>query len=121
MDRGPLEAVSPLDGRYARYTEPLTEYASERALMRARVEVEVEYLIALAELSATPLSISAGSREQLRDLYREFGSEDAAVIKQLETEGYGEYPATNHDVKAVEYFVREIGRASCRERVLRLV
>jgi len=107
MDRGPLEAVSPLDGRYARYTEPLTEYASERALMRARVEVEVEYLIALAELSATPLSISAGSREQLRDLYREFGSEDAAVIKQLETEGYGEYPATNHDVKAVEYFVRD--------------
>jgi len=107
MDRGPLEAVSPLDGRYARYTEPLTEYASERALMGARVEIEVEYLLALAKLSATPLRIPADSREQLRDLYREFGSEDAAVIKQLETEGYGEYPATNHDVKAVEYFVRD--------------
>jgi adenylosuccinate lyase len=105
--RGPLDAVSPLDGRYARYTEPLTEYASERALIHARVEVEVEYLIALAELAATPLSIGDDGREQLRDLYREFDAEDAGVVKQLETGGYGEYPATNHDVKAVEYFVRE--------------
>jgi adenylosuccinate lyase len=105
--RGPLDAVSPLDGRYTRYTEPLTEYAGERALMRARVEVEVEYLIALADLAATPLSIEDEDREQLRDLYREFDVEDAAMVKQLETDGYGEYPATNHDVKAVEYFLRE--------------
>jgi adenylosuccinate lyase len=105
--RGPLEAVSPLDGRYARYTEPLTEYASERALIRARVEVEVEYLLALADLETTPLEVPSEEREQLRDLYREFDGDDAALLKQLETEGYGEYPATNHDVKAVEYFVRE--------------
>ncbi|PSP91364.1 adenylosuccinate lyase [Halobacteriales archaeon QS_4_66_20] len=106
-NRGPLSAVSPLDGRYARYTEPLTEYASERALMRARVEIEVEYLLALADLEETPLSIGAPQSEQLRDLYREFDDEDASIVKQLETEGYGEYPATNHDVKAVEYFVRD--------------
>jgi len=105
-DRGPLAAVSPLDGRYARYTEPLVPYASERALMRARVEVEVEYLIALADLSATPLTIDEDQRAALRALYESFDDEDATVVKQLETEGYGEYAATNHDVKAIEYFIR---------------
>jgi adenylosuccinate lyase len=105
-DRGPLTAVSPLDGRYARYTEPLVPYASERALMRARVEVEVEYLLALADLDATPLSIDDEQRGALRALYEAFDDEDASVVKQLETEGYGEYAATNHDVKAIEYFIR---------------
>jgi adenylosuccinate lyase len=105
-ERGPLTAVSPLDGRYARYTEPLVPYASERALMGARVQVEVEYLLALADLDATPLSVDEEQRATLRALYEEFDDEDAGVVKQLETEGYGEYSATNHDVKAVEYFVR---------------
>ncbi len=105
-DRGPLSAVSPLDGRYARYTEPLAEYVSEAALMRARVRVEVEYLLALADLEATPLTLAGDAREDLRALYEEFDADDAAVVKQLETEGYGDYAATNHDVKAVEYFVR---------------
>ncbi|MFC6862184.1 adenylosuccinate lyase [Halomicroarcula sp. GCM10025817] len=105
-ERGPLAAVSPLDGRYARYTDPLVPYASERALMRARVQVEVEYLIALADLAATPLSIDDDQRATLRSLYEEFDDEDASVVKRLETEGYGEYAATNHDVKAIEYFVR---------------
>ena len=107
MDRGPLSAVSPLDGRYARYTEPLVPYASERGLMCARVEVEVEYLVALADLDAVPLDLDGEEREALRSLYEEFDAEDAALVKQLETEGYGDYPATNHDVKAVEYFIRE--------------
>ncbi|WP_254839236.1 adenylosuccinate lyase [Natronomonas marina] len=105
-DRGPLEAVSPLDGRYARYTEPLVEYASEAALMRARVRVEVEYLLALADLEATPLALDDDARADLRALYEAFDADDADVIKRLETEGYGDYEATNHDVKAVEYFVR---------------
>jgi adenylosuccinate lyase len=105
-DRARLEAVSPLDGRYARYTEPLTEYVSEAALIRARVRVEVEYLLALADLEATPLSLSTAERTDLHALYREFDADDAAVVKQLETAGYDDYPATNHDVKAVEYFLR---------------
>ncbi|WP_336325437.1 adenylosuccinate lyase [Halovenus sp. HT40] len=105
-ERGPLTAVSPLDGRYARYTEPLTPYASEQALMRARVEVEIEYLIALADLDAVSLSFTEEEIETLRAIYEEFDDEDADVIKQLETEGYGQYSATNHDVKAVEYFIR---------------
>jgi adenylosuccinate lyase len=106
-DRGSYDAVSPLDGRYARYTEGLVPYVSERALMRARVRVEVEYLIALANLDVTPLSVSEPQRRQLRGLYENFDSEDATLVKQLETDGYGEYEATNHDVKAVEYFIRE--------------
>ncbi|WP_135364106.1 adenylosuccinate lyase [Halosimplex halophilum] len=106
-DRSPLQAVSPLDGRYARYTEPLVPYASEQALMRARTRVEIEYLIALADLPETPLEIDAGQREGLRAVYEGFDAGDAELIKQIETEGYGDYSATNHDVKAVEYFVRE--------------
>ncbi len=106
-ERPAVQAVSPLDGRYARYTGPLVPYASEQALMRARVRVEVEYLIALADIEATSLSIDTDQRDTLRALYTEFDEDDAAIVKQLETEGYGEYAATNHDVKAVEYFVRE--------------
>ncbi len=101
-----LDAVSPLDGRYARYTRPLSPYVSEAALISARVEVEVEYLIALADLEATPLSVE-GDRAALRDCYESFDSEDAALVKRIETEGHAGRPATNHDVKAVEYFLRD--------------
>mgnify|MGYP000053041008 CR=1 FL=1 len=103
----PLYAVSPLDGRYAGRTRPLAEHTSEAALMRARVEVEVEYLLALADLDAVPLSFTDDEVAALRDRYDAFDESDAELIKQIETEGYGEYSATNHDVKAVEYFVRE--------------
>jgi adenylosuccinate lyase len=103
----PLSAVSPLDGRYAGYTEPLRAYASERALMRARTRVEIEYLVALADLDATPVSMTESDRERMRRVYREFDTADAQRVKQLETEGDDERPATNHDVKAVEYFVRD--------------
>mgnify|MGYP000365615664 CR=1 FL=1 len=106
-DRSALQAVSPLDGRYARYTAPLVPYASEQALMLARTRVEIEYLIALADLPQTPLEIDSSQREHLRTVYEEFDEDDAALVKQIETEGYGEYAATNHDVKAIEYFVRE--------------
>ena len=101
-----LYAVSPLDGRYASRTEPLREYASEAALMGARVQVEVEYLIALAKLDATPLELDEDDRTYLRGFYEEFDESDADLVKQIETEGYGDYSATNHDVKAVEYFLR---------------
>ncbi len=101
-----LYAVSPLDGRYAGRTAPLSPYASEAALMRARVQVEVEYLIAIANLETTPISLTVEEREHLRNLYQVFADEDARLIKKLEVEGYGPYTATNHDVKAVEYFIR---------------
>ncbi len=105
-DTDTLYAVSPIDGRYSGRTAPLSPYASEAALMRARVHVEVEYLIALADLEVTPLEIDADERERLRGLYQAFAEEDARLIKTLEVEGYAGFEATNHDVKAVEYFIR---------------
>jgi len=102
----PLLAVSPLDGRYASRTSPLAPYASESALMRARVRVEVEYLLALAELDATPLEVSDAEAAALRDCYADWTTEEAELVKRIETEGYGEFAATNHDVKAVEYYLR---------------
>jgi adenylosuccinate lyase len=106
-DRSPLDAVSPLDGRYAGRTAPLSPYASEAALMRARVRVETEYLVALADLDAIPLELDSSEREALRTVSETFDEEDAQLIKRIETEGALGYEATNHDVKAVEYFVRE--------------
>ncbi|ARS90637.1 adenylosuccinate lyase [Natrarchaeobaculum aegyptiacum] len=105
-DTNALYAVSPLDGRYSGRTAPLSPYASEAALMRARVRVEVEYLLALADLEVTPLEIDVDERDQLRGLYRSFAEEDARLIKKLETEGHAGFEATNHDVKAVEYYIR---------------
>ena len=102
----PLAAVSPLDGRYAGRTEPLVPYASEAALIGARLRVEVEYLLALADLDATPLSLSADERRDLEAVVEEFDGDDARLTKRLETEGAAGYAATNHDVKAVEYFLR---------------
>jgi len=102
----PLAAVSPLDGRYAARTEPLVPYASESALMRARVRVEAEYLIALADLDATDVALADDTRAVLRSLPESFDADDARLIKQIEREGTDEYAATNHDVKAVEYFLR---------------
>ncbi|MFW5965205.1 MAG: adenylosuccinate lyase [Halodesulfurarchaeum sp.] len=106
-DRGPLWAVSPLDGRYADRTAPLKEYASEAALMRGRIQVEVEYVIALADLDAIALEVSSAERASLRSCYEGFNGEDADLIKRIETEGARGYAATNHDVKAIEYFLRE--------------
>ncbi len=96
-----LTAISPIDGRYRGKCERLDEYFSEFALIRYRVRVEIEYFIALCEL---PLPQLAGVNPQvfdsLRAIYRNFSIEDAARIKEIES-------VTNHDVKAVEYFLKE--------------
>jgi adenylosuccinate lyase len=102
----PLDAVSPLDGRYADRTVPIREYASEAALMRARTRVEVEYLIALADAPGVALDLSDAERERCRAVYTTFDAEDARLVKAIETEGHAEFSATNHDVKAVEYFLQ---------------
>ena len=106
-ERGPLWAVSPLDGRYTDRTAPLAPYGSEAALMRGRVQVEVEYTIALAELEETPFEIDSALATEMRATYEEFDEADAQLIKDIETTGARGYDATNHDVKAVEYFLRE--------------
>jgi len=106
-DRRSLEAISPLDGRYARYTEDLVPYASERALIDARVRVESEYLLALADVDELDVEIALDDRERLRELARGISLDDARAVKRIETDGSENRPATNHDVKAVEYFLRD--------------
>ncbi|GAB7095078.1 adenylosuccinate lyase [Halolamina litorea] len=101
-----LAAVSPLDGRYAGKTADLVPYASEAALIEARLRVEVEYLLALADTDGVDCEVGSAERTRLRAVVDEFDAEDAALVKQIETEGTEQFSATNHDVKAVEYFLR---------------
>ena len=97
----PLTALSPVDGRYRGKTEKLAVYFSEYALIKYRVRVEIEYFIALCELPLPQLkSFDKGLFESLRSIYREFSLNDAERIKEIES-------TTNHDVKAVEYFIKE--------------
>lgn len=96
-----LMAVSPIDGRYRSKTECLADYFSEYALIRYRVRVEIEYFITLCELPLPQLeSFNSTLFEQLRDIYRNFNETSAARVKEIEN-------TTNHDVKAVEYFIKE--------------
>ena len=102
----PLTAVSSIDGRYHEVSSALSEYMSEYALIRARVRVECEYLIALSETKGVGLrALTAEEKKLLADLADIF-VEDARIVKQIEKEGYEGIPATNHDVKAVEYFLK---------------
>ena len=101
MELNLLTAISPIDGRYRGKTEPLSEYFSEYALVRYRVRVEIEYFIALCELPLPQLQDFNHDRfEAMRDIYRQFTLADAQRVKDIEA-------VTNHDVKAVEYFIKE--------------
>ncbi|MBR5551793.1 MAG: adenylosuccinate lyase [Muribaculaceae bacterium] len=101
MELTSLTAISPVDGRYRSKCEKLDEYFSEYALIRYRVRVEIEYFIALCELGLEQLKgIEASKFEPLREIYRNFTVADATRIKEIES-------VTNHDVKAVEYFIKE--------------
>ena len=101
MELSLLTAISPIDGRYRGKTEPLSEYFSEYALIRYRIRVEIEYFIALCELPLPGLQDFDHSLfETLRDIYRQFIPAEAQRVKDIES-------VTNHDVKAVEYFIKE--------------
>lgn len=101
MQLSSLTAVSPVDGRYRSKCEPLSEYFSEFALIRYRVRVEVEYFIALCELPLPQLAdVEVDRFASLRAIYVDFSLDDARRIKEIES-------VTNHDVKAVEYFLKE--------------
>ncbi|MDR2853870.1 MAG: adenylosuccinate lyase [Prevotellaceae bacterium] len=96
-----LTAISPIDGRYGSKTKAYAAYFSEFALIRYRVQVEVEYFIALCEIPLPQLqNVNHQVFEQLKDIYRNFQTSDAERIKSIEQ-------TTNHDVKAVEYFLKE--------------
>ena len=101
MALNPLNAVTPIDGRYNNKTSSLQEYFSEAALIKFRVQVEIEYFIALCNSSIQQLSHFPTIKfSELRDLYINFKESDAQKIKDIES-------ITNHDVKAVEYFIKE--------------
>jgi adenylosuccinate lyase len=101
MSLSKLNAISPIDGRYRSKTEALAPYFSEEALIKYRVLVEIEYFIALCELPLPQLeSFNSDLFDELRAIYKEFSSDDAVAIKDIEK-------VTNHDVKAVEYFIKE--------------
>lgn len=96
-----LTAISPVDGRYRNKAENLAAYFSEYALIKYRVQVEIEYFITLSEFLPQLRALATGeNKEALRIIYREFSVEDATRIKEIES-------VTNHDVKAVEYFIKE--------------
>src|SRR6476620_10728643 len=101
-----LTAISPVDGRYRGTAEALAEYFSEFALMRMRVAVECEYLTALSETKGIGVRpLTAAEKKMLRTL-PQISIDDAEIIRKLERDGYDGVPATNHDVKAVEYFIK---------------
>ena len=101
MPLSPLTAVSPIDGRYRRTCAPLSDYFSEGGLIKYRVRVEIEYFIALCRLSLPQLKDCPEDRAApLREIVKNFTEEDAQRIKDIER-------TTNHDVKAVEYFLKE--------------
>ncbi|QED37227.1 adenylosuccinate lyase [Antarcticibacterium arcticum] len=96
-----LTAISPIDGRYHQKTQSLIPYFSEEALIKYRVRVEIEYFIALCNLPLPQLKdVNDEVFHKLRDIYRNFSSKDALAVKEIEK-------TTNHDVKAVEYFIKE--------------
>ena len=101
MNLNSLTAVSPVDGRYHKKTDALAPFFSEYGLIRYRVKVEIEYFIALCELPLPQLkNVNPDLFSKLRSIYQSFSEEDASRVKTIEKE-------TNHDVKAVEYFIKE--------------
>jgi adenylosuccinate lyase len=101
MEFTPLTAISPVDGRYRKATENLADFFSEAALIKYRVLVEIEYFIALTAIPLPQLkNFDSSVNEKLKDIYRNFSVNDAQRIKDIEK-------VTNHDVKAVEYFLKE--------------
>ncbi|HFS67019.1 MAG TPA: adenylosuccinate lyase [Flavobacteriia bacterium] len=101
MNLNELTAISPIDGRYRKKVENLANYFSEEALIKYRIKVEIEYFIALCEIKLPQLKdFDPNKFSELRKIYQNFSTDDALKIKEIEK-------VTNHDVKAVEYFIKE--------------
>jgi adenylosuccinate lyase len=111
----PLNSISPVDGRYRKYTAALEPFFSDRALMKYRIVVEGEYLIALSRLKVRLRRITEKEQKKIRSLYN-LSERDAQIISDIETKGYKHIKVTDHDVKAVEYFMKmKLEKTSLRE------
>lgn len=101
-----LNSISPIDGRYIKTTEPLAEYFSEAGLIKYRIFVECEYLIALSNLNLPQLRKLTAEEITILKSLPNISAEEAQIVSDIEKLGYKDIPATNHDVKAVEYFIK---------------
>lgn len=110
-----LRAISPIDGRYAKTSEPLADIFSEKGLMRYRIIVEGEYLIALSKLKLKLRKLTEKEEKIIRALYN-LSDVDAQIISDIEWKGYKNIKATDHDVKAVEYYLKDkLGNTSLKD------
>lgn len=111
-----LNLISPIDGRYKKYTEALCVYFSEAASMKYKIIVEGEYLISLSKTRGVNLrKFSQKEKKIIRNLYK-LGAEGASIINQIELRGYKNIKATNHDFKAIEYYIKEkLGKTSLKD------
>ena len=100
MSNSALHAISPIDGRYASKVSQLSQYFSEAALIKYRLRVEIEYYISLSKVLPQLSNVNENHFKELRNIYINFNDEDAERVKEIEK-------TTNHDVKAVEYFIKE--------------
>src|SRR3989344_5817956 len=112
-----LNSISPLDGRYKKYTKDLAQYFSESASMKYKVLMECEYLIALSETRGVGMrKVSEKEKALIRNLYKNFSVKDAQIISDIELKGYKNIKATNHDFKAIEYFTKyKLGETSVKD------
>ena len=116
-----LNSISPIDGRYKKYTEALSKYFSESASMKYKIIVEGEYLIALAETKNVNLrKFSKKEKGIVGNLYN-LNEKDARVINKIETKGYKNIKATNHDFKAIEYYIKEKLKKTSLKDILEFV
>ena len=95
-----LNNISPVDGRYAKNTEELSQYFSESALIKYRVYIEIEYILALSKIGLSELKINKKNAQKIKNIFKNLNKKDILKIKKIES-------TTNHDVKAVEYFIKE--------------
>ncbi len=117
----PLNSISPIDGRYKKYTEALSKYFSESASMKYKIIVEGEYLIALSETKNVNLrKFSQKEKQIIRNLYN-LSDHDAEIINQIELKGYKNIKATNHDFKAIEYYIKEKLKKTSLKDILEFV
>ena len=116
-----IHCISPVDGRYHGKTKRLAEYFSEKALIRYRILVEVKYLLQLSSTPGTGIRQISGEESKLLENLYILSDEDAEIVKAIESRGYKQIPATNHDVKAVEYFIKLKLKNTSLEDILEMV